>query len=168
MRAADILLFSTILAADRITKAIIPRLMDLYQSITVVPGFFNITYVRNSGGAFGILAGWNSPFRRFFFILASIAALGLLIYLYRQAVRTATGYFRLAIVLIAAGAFGNLYDRAVTGEVVDFLDFFVGIHHYPAFNVADSAITVGGFLLAYLYLTGRTDESVELGESGAP
>lgn len=163
----DVLLFTVILAADRIIKVIIPRLMDLYQSIPVIPGFFHITYVKNSGGAFGILAGWTSPLRRFFFILASIVALGLLYYLYRQAIRATSRYLRLAIVLVAAGAAGNLYDRATTGEVVDFLDFFFGRYHWPAFNVADSAITIGALLLGYLYLTGSTDEPVEHGESGA-
>jgi signal peptidase II len=164
----DILLFTVILATDRIIKAIIPRLMDLYQSIQVVPGFFHITHVQNSGGAFGILADWTSPLRRLFFILASIVALGLLYYLYRQAIRATSRYLRLAIVLIAAGAVGNLYDRATTGEVVDFLDFFVGRYHWPAFNVADSAITIGALLLGYLYLTGSTGEPIEHGESGAP
>ena len=164
----DVLLFTVILATDRIIKAIIPRLMDLYQSIPVIPGFFHITHVKNSGGAFGILADWTSPLRRFFFILASIVALGLLYYLYRQAIRATSRYLRLAIVLVAAGAVGNLYDRATTGEVVDFLDFFVGRYHWPAFNVADFAITIGALLLGYLYLTGSTDEPIEHGGSGAP
>jgi hypothetical protein len=83
----DIALFTGILTLDRITKVLVPHFMDLYQSIEVIPSFFSLTYVLNTGGAFGILAGWDSPFRRIFFIAASIVALGLLIHLYRLARR---------------------------------------------------------------------------------
>jgi len=153
----DAILFSVILAADRIIKALVPRFMDLNQSIPVIPGFFQITFVKNTGGAFGILAGWDSPLRRGFFILASVAALLLLFFLYRQAVRSPSKPLQTALVLIAGGALGNLYDRFTTGEVVDFLDFFIGRLHWPAFNVADSAIFVGAVFLIYLHLTGRAD-----------
>ncbi len=152
---ADLILFTLILSADRITKVIIPRLLDLNHSITVIPSFFDITYVRNTGGAFGILAGWDSPLRRAFFIGASVCAIILLGYLYRQAKREQSNVLCLALASLGAGAFGNLYDRAVTGQVVDFLDVYVGHHHWPAFNVADSAITVGAAVLVFLYATGR-------------
>jgi signal peptidase II len=164
----DIFLFSIILAIDRIIKIIIPRVLDLHQSIPVIPGFFHITYVRNSGGAFGILGSWDSPYRRLFFILASVAALVLLCILYRQVALTLSRYARTAVVLIASGAAGNLYDRTTTGEVVDFLDFFIGSHHWPAFNVADTAITIGAFLLAYVYLKERNELTHEVDRSGAP
>jgi signal peptidase II len=154
---ADLLTLLLILTADRITKVIVPLLMDLHQSIPVIPGFFHITYVRNTGVAFGILAGWESPLKRGFFILASVVALILLWILYKQAVSSSLRSLRLALVLITAGAVGNLFDRAMTGEVVDFLDFFIGRHHWPAFNAADSAITVGAVFLAFLYLTGRAE-----------
>ena len=157
----DALWFSVIVAADRIIKALVPRFMDLHQSIPVIPSFFQITYVKNTGGAFGILAGWDSPLRQAFFIFASIAALALLYFLYRQAVRNASKPLRLALVLIAGGAMGNLYDRSVTGEVVDFLDFFIGRYHWPAFNLADSAIFIGAVFLTYLYMTGHADSLVD-------
>ncbi len=153
----DLFLFLLILAADRITKVIVPHYMDLYQSIPVIPSFFNLTYVRNAGGAFGMLSGWDSPARRLFFIGASVFAIVLLGYLYRQARRIESTAFRLSLVGLSAGAFGNLYDRAVTGEVVDFLDFFAGPYHWPAFNVADSAITVSAAVLLGLFVTGRAD-----------
>jgi signal peptidase II len=165
---ADALWFWAIVAADRIFKALIPRLLELHQSITVIPGFFQITYVKNTGGAFGILAGWDSPIRRGFFIFASIAALALLFFLYRQAVTSASTPLRFALILIAAGAMGNLYDRCITGEVVDFLDFFVGRHHYPAFNLADSAITIGAVFMAFLYLTGRADLPADQKKTDVP
>ena len=144
----DTILFTAIITADRITKVIVPHFMDLHQSIPVIPSLFNFTYVRNTGGAFGILASWASPMRRGFFIIASIAAIVLLWFLYRQAASGSSRLLRISLVSIGGGAFGNLYDRAVSGEVVDFLDFYLGSWHWPAFNIADSAICIGvGMLL---------------------
>jgi signal peptidase II len=153
----DVLIFVMIIAADRITKLMVPLFMDLHQSIPVIPGFFSFTYVKNTGGAFGILAAWDSPLRRTFFIAASIAAIVLLGFLYKQAISGTSPFMRISLIFIAGGAFGNLYDRAFSGEVVDFLDFYVGSWHWPAFNIADSAIFVGAVLLAYLYFTGEAD-----------
>jgi len=153
----DLSLFLLILITDRITKVIVPYYMDLHQSIPVIPSFFNLTYVRNAGGAFGMLSGWDSPLRRAFFIGASLCAIILLGYLYKQARSGQSPVLRLSLVILGAGAFGNLYDRAVTGQVVDFLDFFAGPYHWPAFNVADSAITVGAVVLISLFVTGRTE-----------
>ncbi|UCG39390.1 MAG: signal peptidase II [bacterium] len=164
---ADSALFAALLAADRITKLLIPQNLDLHQSIPVIPGLFHITYVRNTGGAFGILAGWDNPMRRAFFILASVAALVLLAMLYRQACREGSRAMRLALAAIGSGAVGNLYDRVMAGEVVDFLDLFIGRHHWPAFNVADSAISVGAVILGYLYITGRAGPSAEARGSDA-
>lgn len=153
----DALLFAGIVAADRLTKVIVPRFMDLHESIPVIPGLFNLTYVKNTGGAFGILSSWNNPMRRVFFVIASLAAILLLGYLYRQAVAGSARLLRISLAFIGAGAVGNLYDRAVSGQVVDFLDLYLRTWHWPAFNVADSAICVGAFLLAYLYFTGEAD-----------
>jgi len=152
---ADILLMALILGMDRAVKALIPRLLEIHQSIPVIPGFFRITHIRNTGGAFGILADWDSPVRQVFFIFVSIAALVILFLLYRQAVKDNLRSLRLSLVFIAGGAMGNLYDRIATGEVVDFLDFFIGRHHWPAFNVADISIFIGAVFLAWLFLTGR-------------
>lgn len=157
MMVRDISIFSAVIAADRITKLIVPHFMDLHQSIPVIPNFFSFTYVRNMGGAFGILASWDNPLRRAFFIAASIGAIILLGFLYKQALTVSSRLMRLSLVLIGGGAFGNLFDRAVSGEVVDFLDLYLGSWHWPAFNIADSAIFVGAVLLAYLYLTGEED-----------
>ena len=153
----NLALFTGILTVDRVTKVLVPYFLDLHQSIPVIPSVFNLTYVLNTGGAFGIMAGWDSPLRRIFFITASIVALGLLIHLYRHAGKSPHRSIRLSLAVITAGAMGNLYDRMMTGEVVDFLDFYVGSYHWPAFNVADSAITLGAGYLLYLYVTGRVD-----------
>ena len=154
----DISLFSVIIAADRLTKVLVPRFLELHSSVPVISGLFDITYARNSGGAFGLLSTWDSPLRRGFFIFASIAAMVLLWFLYRQVARSPSRSLRLALVAIGGGAFGNLYDRALTGEVVDFLDFYLGSYHWPAFNVADIAISTGAVILGYLYLTGKAED----------
>jgi signal peptidase II len=154
----DISLFSVIIAADRLTKVLVPRFLELHSSVPVISGLFDITYARNSGGAFGLLSTWDSPLRRGFFIFASIAAMVLLWFLYRQVARSPSRSLRLALVAIGGGAFGNLYDRALTGEVVDFLDFYLGSYHWPAFNVADIAISTGAIILGYLYLTGQAED----------
>jgi len=153
----DSILFAAVITADRITKMIVSHFMDLHQSIPVIPNLFNFTYVKNTGGAFGILATWDSPMRRGFFIIASLAAIVLLWFLYRQAASGSSRLLRLSLVFIGGGAFGNLYDRAVSGEVVDFFDFYIGSYHWPAFNIADSGITVGAVILAYLFYTGDAD-----------
>jgi len=155
----DLFLFILILTADRVTKVLVPHFMDLYESIPVIPSFIHLTYVRNTGGAFGILAGWDSPLKKIFFIVASLGALTLLLYLYRQTVRSGSRALRLSLTAIGAGAMGNLYDRIFSGGVVDFIDIFVGPYHWPSFNVADSAISVGAVTLLFLYLTGHIDDS---------
>jgi signal peptidase II len=129
---------------DQVTKYLVMRHMRLYDSVTVIPGFFNLTYVRNKGAAFGILAGAQGTWRTVFFVVISLAALTALLFLIRK-----TGE-RLAITayaLICGGALGNLIDRLRFGEVVDFVEWYYRSFHWPAFNVADSAITVGVGLL---------------------
>ncbi|MFV1956888.1 MAG: signal peptidase II [bacterium] len=153
----DLSLFLLILTADRVTKIIIPQYLDLYQTVPIIPSFFNLTYVRNPGGAFGLLSGWDSPARRLFFIGASVFAIILLGYLYKQARSGQSAVLRLSLVSLGAGAFGNLYDRAVTGQVVDFLDVYAGPYHWPAFNLSDVAITVGVTVFISLFVTGRAD-----------
>jgi signal peptidase II len=127
---------------DQITKAIILKTLPLYHSIAVIPGFFNLTHIHNPGGAFGFLANQSSGLRSFFFLFVSLLAVGLIFYFYKK---TPAAYSMLSngFALILGGAIGNLIDRFRFGKVVDFLDFFIGNTHWPAFNVADSAIFVG-------------------------
>ncbi len=153
-RLPETVLFFGILGLDRATKVIVARGMELYQSIPMIPGFFHLTYLRNTGGAFSLLAGWDSPLRRTFFIAVSIFALAVMAWIYVKVREGGVGP-RLALAAIAAGALGNLYDRALFGEVVDFLDVFLGSRHWPAFNAADSAISCGAVALLVLNLTGR-------------
>lgn len=131
-----------VLLLDQITKAVILKTMPLYSSISVLPGFFSITHIHNPGGAFGFLADQNQDIRRMVFIVVSFLAMGLIFYFYNTTPRSysilATGF-----ALIFGGATGNLIDRIRFGSVVDFLDLYIGIHHWPAFNIADSSISIG-------------------------
>ena len=135
-----------VLLLDQASKLYIATHFALYESVTVIPGLFHLTYVRNQGAAFGILA--DSSLRLpFFLTVSAAAAIGILWYLRR--LRPEQRLLQFSLSLIFAGALGNLIDRARMGEVVDFLDFFWHGHHWPAFNVADSAITVGVALLLW-------------------
>jgi signal peptidase II len=144
---------------DQWTKAWIVSTMNLHESFAVIGGFFNITYVRNPGAAFGFLAGASPLFRSIFFMTVTAAAI-LLILHYLRTSRIEDLFQVSALALILAGAVGNLIDRVRFGEVIDFLDIYVGNHHWPAFNVADSAISVGAAILV-VTLMRKTKESAE-------
>lgn len=131
---------------DQLTKLHIMQTMRLHESIPIVPNLFSLTYIRNPGAAFGLLAGSSNAFRMVFFGLTSIFALALLgTILFRMPERDWIG--RLSVAGILGGAIGNLIDRLRYGEVIDFLDVYIDPYHWPAFNVADSAITVGVIFL---------------------
>ena len=129
---------------DQLTKWLVDSTFRLHESVPVIPDLFHLTYVRNKGAAFGIFA--DSSVRIPFFITVSIVALlAILWYLRHLQERQRVALYALSLVF--AGALGNLIDRIRFGEVVDFLDFFLGRYHWPAFNVADSAISIGVTLL---------------------
>lgn len=145
---ASVTIFIVVL--DQLTKVYIEKNFALHESIRVIPNFFNITSVRNQGAAFGFLA--DSSFREPFFISISIIA-GLAILWYIHHLETDQKQFILPLTLIFAGAMGNLIDRIRLGEVIDFIDVHWFGHHWPAFNVADSAISVGvGLLFFFMWL----------------
>ena len=135
-----------VLLLDQATKIYIDASMPLHESVPVIPGFFSITHVRNPGAAFGFLAGASPLFRNIFFVGVTVAAI-LLILQYVRTSRAEERLLNLSLSLILSGAVGNLIDRIRFGEVIDFLDVYVGSHHWPAFNVADSAISVGAVIL---------------------
>lgn len=135
-----------VLVLDQLTKLYIDRTFQLYESQPVIKGVFSITYVRNQGAAFGILAK-QSLRVPFFITIALIAAVGILWAIHRLRPDQKLASFSLALIL--AGAVGNLIDRIRLGEVIDFLDVYWRSHHWPAFNIADSAITVGVVLLLW-------------------
>jgi signal peptidase II len=133
------------LLLDQVTKLYIDRTMQLYDSIPVVVNFFNITYVRNRGAAFSFLseASWRLPF---FIGITLVASIAIIVAFHK--LRDDQKLAQVSLAMIFSGAVGNLIDRVRLGEVIDFLDVHWYRHHWPAFNVADSLICVGVFLLA--------------------
>ena len=147
--AAFLLIAVSVFVLDQVTKNLVIGNLAFHSSIQVIPGFFSLTYIHNTGAAFGILAG-HERWCHIFFQVVSFLALGGLFYLFWTSKRDTLTLWGSA--LIFGGAAGNLADRLRFRYVIDFLDFFIGNHHWPAFNVADSAITIGGFLLALKFL----------------
>ncbi|NKB80287.1 MAG: signal peptidase II [Nitrospirales bacterium] len=139
-----------IVALDQATKIYIMQTMRLHESISIIPGVFNLTYIRNPGAAFGIFASSSGAFRMVFFLLTSLFALALLGTIFYR-LHPKDWWGQLTVISILGGAIGNLLDRLRYGEVVDFLDFSVKGYHWPAFNVADSAISVGVISLLILF-----------------
>jgi len=134
-----------VLALDQASKIYIDRSMALHSTIPVIPNFFSITYLRNKGAAFGILA--NSAYRLPFFLMVSAIAVCVIVVVIKK-LREDQKLAAASLSLIFSGALGNVIDRVRLGEVIDFLDAHWYNHHWPAFNIADSAICVGVFLLA--------------------
>ena len=143
-----------IILLDQVTKLLVLHFLPLYSAMEVIPGFFNLVHVRNTGAAFSILAGANSAWRQGLFIGLTLVVLAILLFAYGK-LRPDDRWTRTAYALITGGALGNLIDRVRLGEVVDFLDCYVGALHWPAFNLADSAITVGALMLIVSVLRGR-------------
>ncbi|HTK88934.1 MAG TPA: signal peptidase II [Verrucomicrobiae bacterium] len=150
MRAIS-LLAAAILVADQITKWWALHGLRFGEAVPVIPGLFSLTLVMNPGLAFGMLGGVPEAFRWMVGLL-SIGAVVLLAVIAARLLPTGGAWTRLSLGLIFGGAAGNLIDRVRFGAVVDYLDFYWGAYHWPAFNVADSAITVGVTILAFRML----------------
>ncbi|MGH7927228.1 MAG: signal peptidase II [Candidatus Binatia bacterium] len=146
-----------IVVADQITKLIVDRSMPLYHSIPVIEGFFNLTYIRNTGAAFGIFSGSAAAFRLPFLIIFSLVAIGFVVTMLRRLPDDHTGLIT-ALSFIIGGAIGNLIDRIAYGEVIDFLDLYWGRYHWPAFNLADSFITVGVLITVYYLIRAKGED----------
>ncbi|MEN8135229.1 MAG: signal peptidase II [Thermodesulfobacteriota bacterium] len=158
------LIAAAVVFLDQMTKWWILSTFQLYESLPVIPGFFDLTFVVNTGAAFGMLAGEQNLWRQLFFITTTLVALVVLCFAFRQYRYEGRSYV-IGIGLVGGGALGNLVDRLRFGHVVDFLDFSIRGHHWPAFNVADSAITVGvAFFLLASFLEIRRERSSEVAE----
>jgi signal peptidase II len=162
------LLVGLVLLLDQGTKLYIHHTFTLYESRPVIADFFHLTYVRNAGAAFGMLARQNAAFLRLFFPAVTVLAVVILLLYFkhtpRQHVLTLWG-----ICLIVGGALGNGIDRLWLGHVIDFLDFFWGSYHWPAFNVADSAICVGvGCLLLDAFFHTPSSPATTGADHGTP
>ena len=136
-----------IVVLDRLTKSAIKAHFGAYDSITVIPGLFNIVHVENPGIAFGLLTDLSGVWRDVLLIgFSAVVLIAISVMLLRPATQRDI-ILRTALAFIMGGAFGNLYDRIVNGTVTDFVEVHAGQHYFPSFNVADSAVTIGACLL---------------------
>jgi signal peptidase II len=139
-------LAALVFAVDRITKMMVEARVSTYDTVRVIPGFFDIVHSQNRGVAFGIFNDSTNEWRTLALIVLSIAAVIFVsVLLWRPAKLDRLSMWGLSLVL--AGAAGNLYDRILWGRVTDFLELYVGEYHWPTFNIADSAIVIGSALL---------------------
>jgi len=137
---------AAVLALDQASKAWVLHTLPGAPPLTVVAGFFDLTFSRNTGGVFGLLAGAPSFGRRAFFVGATALALGVIVVFLKRWGHESR-LLSVALALVSGGAIGNLIDRVRFGSVVDFIDWYWGSHHWYTFNIADSAISVGAVLL---------------------
>jgi signal peptidase II len=137
---------AVVVAADQLTKAIVRQVLPLGESRSIVPEFLDLTHVHNTGAAFGLLNAVDFPYKPIVMIaIAAVALVAIAAYATQLGFHERMARFGLALIL--GGAFGNLIDRASAGYVVDFVDVYWGATHFWAFNVADSAITIGAILV---------------------
>ena len=149
MKNKYVLLFfvsGVLIVMDQYTKLMVSLHIPLNYSVKVVEGFFNFTHIRNSGVAFGLFASQQSEYKALMFIAISTIAIIAILVIFHQTPKEKR-MVQTGLILIFSGAIGNLIDRILHGEVIDFVDFFINRHHFPAFNIADSCITVGVIMM---------------------
>jgi signal peptidase II len=155
LRPVTFIVAGLIVVADQITKAFVRSNIPLHDSRTVIANFLDLTHVRNSGAAFGFLNAANFPYKaQVIALVATVALVSIAVYAARLSPHQRVARWGLALIL--GGAMGNLIDRVVAGYVVDFVDVYWRTYHFWAFNVADSAITIGviGMLLDMIFIAG--------------
>jgi len=157
-RRLEFVLPMLIVAVDQATKAMVRASVPVHDSVTIIPGFLDITHALNSGAAFGILNGADFPFKTVIIALIATAAL-IGVGMYAASLSHHQLVARIGLALIIGGAAGNLIDRVLAGWVVDFVDVYWRTYHFWAFNVADSAISVGVTMLILDMLTTGTHVS---------
>ena len=161
------LLVGAIVCLDQVSKALVQQSLALHETRSVIDGVLSLTHVRNRGAAFGLLSDADLPFQAALFAVVSVAALvAIVVYALRLPPRS--GLPRAGLSLILAGAIGNLIDRALLGYVIDFVDVYWRSHHWPAFNVADSAITLGVVLLLLDSLVSPQPSKAGLQDAPSP
>lgn len=150
-----------VLLLDRLAKWVVASNIALHDSVVVIPGFFRLTHVENTGAAFGLFADSAAQWKIGALVSFSVIALvvvSALLWKNSHSLSTTT----IGLSLILGGAMGNLWDRMMSGRVVDFLDFYVGSYHWPAFNVADTAIVIGATLLiSEIFFAKSASETVK-------
>lgn len=143
-----------ILILDRLTKYWIQTNFDPWDTVALIPGVFHLTYVQNTGAAFGLLKDWT-----WLFILVTVMVITAVVFFYRY-IKNKNRLFQLALALEVGGAVGNFIDRVYFGYVIDFLDFRV----WPVFNIADIAIVIGAGILIYEFLGDMTETNIVLND----
>jgi signal peptidase II len=157
-RRLEIWLPAIVVALDQLTKALVRSRLPVHESVTVVPGLVDLTHVRNTGAAFGILNAADFPFKTVVIaVIATAALVGVALYAAGLARHQLAA--RIGLASIIGGAIGNLIDRVTVGSVVDFVDVYWRSYHFWAFNVADSAITVGVAVMILDMLSTSSDAS---------
>jgi len=151
-------ILALIVGTDQASKKYVSSTFQLHESREVIPDFFHLTYIHNRGAAFGFLSNSDNSLVIPFFIVITLVAMAALLWLFYQAPAENIS-LTLGLSLLLAGAMGNFIDRLLLGQVVDFFDFHWYQHHWPAFNIADSAITVGVFLLLIDIIRGEEKET---------
>lgn len=136
-----------ILVLDQITKSLIKAHVSAWQSLTVIPGLFNIVHAENPGMAFSLLADASGAWRKVVLLGLAFSVASFVAVLLLRGGPSQHWLVRMGLALVLGGALGNLYDRVVYGTVTDFVEIYAGTHFFPAFNVADSAVSVGAALL---------------------
>jgi signal peptidase II len=154
MRKYQLLIIAAVVLLDRVTKLLIIRQLPVAHEVPIIPGLFQLSHWENTGAAFSMFADATSPWRTFGLIAFSVLACVVVSYLLWHH-RPVLDFTSVSLCLIFGGALGNLWDRLGKGTVTDFLDFYIGPHHWPPFNIADSAIVVGALLLIVTILFPR-------------
>ena len=166
MKNKYLLLFivsGTMIVLDQYTKFMVVLNIPLNYSVAVIDGIFNLTHIRNSGVAFGLFADQQSEYKALMFITISTIAIMAILVIFHQNPKEKK-LVQTALILIFSGAIGNLIDRTLHGEVIDFVDVVINGYHFPAFNVADSCITIGVFFMGIDLFFGKSgpDSSAKL------
>lgn len=149
-----LLLITGLIAADQISKSIVVATVPFYGSVPVIPGFFSISHIHNTGAIFGMFNGSGNKLLSILLPIATLTAM-ILVILYFLKTPASQKALRLALALVTAGALGNFIDRIARGHVIDFLEVHVKKFTWPTFNVADSCISIGAVLLIFIVVTRR-------------
>ncbi len=158
MRKYHIIIAASVVLLDRVSKWLVAQKIAPHDGVDVVPGFFRLTHILNEGAAFGLFSDSPSEWKVAMLILFSVAALAVVsALLWKNG--NAMNATAVALSMVFGGALGNLWDRVTSGRVIDFLDVYYGSHHWPAFNLADSAIVIGALvLLSEIFLAPQEEK----------
>ena len=165
-RFSPFLIAAMIFILDRVTKLMVRQRVGSWDNFPVIANFFSIVHTENRGAAFGMFQDSTSFLRPLFLVALAVGVMGFITVLLLKPSKgglTATWTLRLGLALVLGGAMGNVYDRIMRGAVTDFLEFYFGGYTFPAFNVADSAITAGAaFLLIDMWFANSRHKQIHV------